>query len=240
MKTTVKTNILQGIIIPALAFLAYGILCWATDSMGAVMSDILVDIPLALLAYLLIQKLRPVERKTMPGKCAAAMTVIFIIAVCTPAQLMFHAQANTGGATGWAIIPKSLITAPILEELVYRGIIFGLSRRVFGFWPATAVSAVLFQVGHFDLSLAIITIPVAIATAGVYELTGNLKYSMLLHSVFNLIAFFFVGIHIPRLMALPLYALSLVLSVLVFSKRDIVSGLLRIKVGDGHPGKQFF
>lgn len=234
MKTTIKTSILRGIIIPSLAFLVYGILCWATDHMGAVMSDILVDIPLALLAFMLMQKSRPVKRKTMPRKHAAAMTAIFIVAVCVPAQLMIHAQANTGGASGLAIIPKSMITAPLLEELVYRGIIFGLSRRTLSFWPATAVSVVLFQVAHNDLSLAVITIPVAIATAGVYELTGNMKYNIIFHSVFNLGAFLFAIVRVPVAVALPLYVISLTLSALAFSRQDALARMLHVQARGGH------
>ena len=233
MKTAIKTSILQGIIIPTLAFLAYGILCWLSDPLGAVRADICVMIPLAVLALAVVRRIRPMEQKSMSKKHVAAMTAAFVLAVCAPAQLMVHAQASIESASGWLYIAKSLVTAPILEEVTYRGIIFGLSRRVLGFWPATAVSATIFQMAHIEPELAIITIPLAIATAGVYELTGRIRYGILLHSIFNLIAIFFVDIHIPRLIALPLYALSMILLVIVVSKRDALARILRVQAGNG-------
>ncbi len=235
MKTTVKKIILQGILLPSLVFVAYGVLCWATDPFGVVLTDIGIKIPAAFACLLLVRRIRPIEKKTMPKRYIAAMLAIFSIAVCVPAQLMTHAGAIIGdNMSGLEVFPKMLVTAPILEEIVYRGLIFGISRTVLGFWPATIVSAFWFQLAHLTADYAVITIPVAIATAGIYELTGNLKYNMLLHSVFNLIACFFINIHIPRITALPLYAVSIVLLVIAVIKRDSMGKMLRVSADSGH------
>lgn len=228
MKKTIKTAIWQGIIIPSLGFILYGIICWKSDPFGIVLTDVLVKIPIAFIALKLLQKFRPIEKNTMSRKYTAIMLAVFAVAVCIPAQLMSHATATIYRAGGLEMIPKSLVTAPILEEIVYRGIIFGISRIAFGFWPATIVSAVWFQFAHITADYAIITVPVTIATACIYELTGNIRYNIMLHAVFNFCAFLFALIKIPVSIALPIYAASMALLLIAVAKRGGMAKILCI------------
>lgn len=234
MKPTKKKIALFGIILPSLVFTVYALISWAADPFGIVLTDILVKIPVMFIALKILHRVKPVERKNMPKKRVAAMLAVFAVTVCVPTQLMWHATAVVSDVSGLELFPKSLITAPILEEIVYRGLIFGISRTVFGFLPSLVVSAFWFQQGHLTLDYAVITIPVSISTAVLYELTGNLKYNVLMHSVFNFISFFFAFVNVPMFIALPIYALSLALLIAAVIKRDSLGKELRISSDREH------
>lgn len=103
MKPKKRKIALFGIIIPALIFIIYGIICWKTDPFGIVLTDMLVKIPIMFIALKILHRAKPVERKSMPGKRMAAMLAVFAVAVCVPTQLMAHMAASAGRAEGLAL-----------------------------------------------------------------------------------------------------------------------------------------
>jgi ABC-2 type transport system permease protein len=85
---------------------------------------------------------------------------------------------------GWWILPLALIAAPLFEEFIFRGLIFGGLRRSFGLWPAALASAAVFAIVHPAISL----LPVfflGVAAALVYERTRSLLAPMLTHITYN-------------------------------------------------------
>ena len=78
-----------------------------------------------------------------------------------------------------------MIAAPIFEEFIFRGLIFGGLRRTVGLLPAVAASAAIFAVVHPPMS----TLPVfalGVCTAIAYERTNVLLAPMLVHAIYNL------------------------------------------------------
>jgi membrane protease YdiL (CAAX protease family) len=98
------------------------------------------------------------------------------------------------------------VVAPFVEELFFRGFLFGVYRRRQPLWIAYLVSSVLFTVLHLDpthmnvqqmagLSVGIFLL--ALLLAWLYQHTGSLFPGMLAHAVNNatgLILFYVVGI----------------------------------------------
>ena len=83
----------------------------------------------------------------------------------------------------WAI-PLAVIAAPVFEEFIFRGLIFGGLRRSFGVWPATLASAAVFAILH--PALAILPVfAMGVCAALVYERTHSLLAPMLVHAVYN-------------------------------------------------------
>ena len=79
----------------------------------------------------------------------------------------------------------AVLVAPVCEELLFRGVIFGSLRARLGFWPAAAASGALFGAIHLSpvhvLPLAVL----GVALAWVYERTGSLWTSVGLHAIQN-------------------------------------------------------
>lgn len=82
----------------------------------------------------------------------------------------------------------SCILAPIAEEFVYRGLIFGYLRR-FGLFFSAIASSVFFGLGHANPGQLIYAVVYGIVLCVVTEKTGNLKTAILVHFFNNLIAF---------------------------------------------------
>ncbi|HUQ10532.1 MAG TPA: type II CAAX endopeptidase family protein [Steroidobacteraceae bacterium] len=83
----------------------------------------------------------------------------------------------------WAL-PLALIAAPVFEEFIFRGLIFGGLRRSFGLWPSALASAGVFAIVHPPISV----VPVfcmGVCAALVYDRSRSLLAPMLTHCVYN-------------------------------------------------------
>jgi ABC-2 type transport system permease protein len=85
---------------------------------------------------------------------------------------------------GWWTLPLALIAAPVFEEFIFRGLIFGGLRRSFGLWPASLASAAVFAIMHPALSIVPVFI-MGICAALVYDRSRSLLAPMLTHAVYN-------------------------------------------------------
>ena len=84
------------------------------------------------------------------------------------------------------ILIASVIAAPMGEEALLRGIAYPLLRR---HWPPLAagfVTAALFGILHGNLVQCILTLPLGIFLAFVYEHTQRLRWVIIAHIIFNL------------------------------------------------------
>jgi membrane protease YdiL (CAAX protease family) len=78
----------------------------------------------------------------------------------------------------------AVVAAPIFEEFIFRGLIFGGLRRSLGFVPAAVASAAIFAIVHPPASV----IPVfglGLCTAFAYERSRMLAAPMVVHAVYN-------------------------------------------------------
>lgn len=93
-----------------------------------------------------------------------------------------------GGIDTWRRMAiEAGVSAPIFEELAFRGVLFAALRSRMGFLPAACASSLVFALGHpYDLA-GILTITwIGFALAGLYERTGSLVACMVAHSAYNL------------------------------------------------------
>jgi ABC-2 type transport system permease protein len=78
----------------------------------------------------------------------------------------------------------AVVAAPIFEEFIFRGLIFGGLRRSLGFGAAAVASAAIFAIVHPPASV----VPVfglGLAAALVYERTRMLAGPMIVHATYN-------------------------------------------------------
>ncbi|MGI8856705.1 MAG: CPBP family glutamic-type intramembrane protease [Thermomicrobiales bacterium] len=107
-----------------------------------------------------------------------------------------------GGSFSWTKLILALITAsiaaPFVEEIFFRGVLFGWLRTRWGAVPGVSLSAALFSGAHaIPLILASIFV-VGLTLALVYEKTKSTIATMALHSLFNTIGVVAVFIDLAR------------------------------------------
>ncbi|MDJ0792035.1 MAG: type II CAAX endopeptidase family protein [Acidimicrobiia bacterium] len=91
------------------------------------------------------------------------------------------------------VILAIAVAAPIIEEVIYRGMLLSTLRRRFSAWPSILISAFIFAVIHAVLDPnAIAVVPglflLGIVLAYAALRTGDLSLSIALHSGINLLA----------------------------------------------------
>ncbi len=117
------------------------------------------------------------------GGVAAALGGIAYIVVASSLGVLPRAPHPSLAAALW-LAPLAILAAPLFEEFIFRGLIFGGLRRTLGPIAATLASAGIFAIVHPPGSF----IPVfgmAVCAAFVYERTRMLAAPMLVHAIYN-------------------------------------------------------
>jgi ABC-2 type transport system permease protein len=78
----------------------------------------------------------------------------------------------------------AIVAAPVFEEFIFRGLIFGGLRRSLGVGTATLASAAIFAIVHPPIS-AVPVFVMSICAALAYERTRMLAAPVLLHAIYN-------------------------------------------------------
>jgi membrane protease YdiL (CAAX protease family) len=80
-----------------------------------------------------------------------------------------------------------VVIAPMCEEILYRGLLWGGVERIAGRWVAFAVSTALFALAHFEVTRTPLLLIVAIPIAAARLYTGRLLPSIIAHQINNLL-----------------------------------------------------
>lgn len=98
------------------------------------------------------------------------------------------------GADPYLAVISIAVIAPVVEEVVFRGFIYGGLRRKWGVSLSVVVSSLVFALAHsFSVGGSILLLGPSLFIAGValalvYERSRSLVPGMVLHASFNLIA----------------------------------------------------
>jgi membrane protease YdiL (CAAX protease family) len=127
------------------------------------------------------------------GLAAALPVVYFIHTLCLlllgadaePQPVIRFLARNSSLQDRLLLVGTALVVAPAAEELIFRGYIFGVFRRYTGRWWAMVTSALIFAAFHAHIPSLAGLFAFAVALTLVYEGTGSLWASILMHSFFN-------------------------------------------------------
>ena len=80
-----------------------------------------------------------------------------------------------------------VVFAPIVEEIAFRGVLYNLLNKRISLFPAALISSVVFGLLHGATFFQ--TAAIGLVLAFIYQVTGDLRMSMLGHAVNNGLAF---------------------------------------------------
>ena len=102
-----------------------------------------------------------------------------------PQPLLFHARHLP--SWGFALLCVSaVVVAPVTEEVLFRGFVYGTLRRYLGPLGAISLSAGIFSVLHGHPPAYLSLFVVGFLLAYLYERTGSLAASIAAHALHNL------------------------------------------------------
>jgi uncharacterized protein len=176
---------------------------------GAIFSLLLLSI---VLSFLLLRARNPLElfglqgvslstnfKAACVGLLAALPLVYFIHSLCLvllgaraePQPLIQFLAQNPSLEDRLLLIGTALVIAPVAEELIFRGYIFGVLCRYTGKWWGLLISALVFAAIHAHIPSLAGLFALAVTLTLVYEGTGSLWAAILMHSLFNAITVIF-------------------------------------------------
>ncbi|MBS4202331.1 CPBP family intramembrane metalloprotease [Bacillus sp. FJAT-49732] len=85
------------------------------------------------------------------------------------------------------VVLASSIIGPILEEIVFRKVIFGLLYNRFPFWVAALLSSLIFSLAHFDPMHIILYTAMGFTFAFLYVRTKRIIVPIISHMMMNTI-----------------------------------------------------
>lgn len=94
-------------------------------------------------------------------------------------------QKSTDPLAKGMLIIAAVIVAPIVEETVFRGFIYGVLKRYTDGFLAALCTSLLFAVVHLHIGSLIPLAVLALLLCAAYELTGSLVVPMMMHGIFN-------------------------------------------------------
>lgn len=83
-----------------------------------------------------------------------------------------------------------VVIAPIAEEILFRGYLYGKLRAHVPIWASIIATSILFAAVHGQWNVAIDTFVLSLFLCGLRELTGSVWAGILVHMIKNSIAFY--------------------------------------------------
>lgn len=115
--------------------------------------------------------------------CAVGLAYIFGLQHTSAWPEIAKQTSALTGSRGW-LLALTVLAAPLCEEFIFRGLIYGGLRRSMPALPAMAMSAAIFAVVHPPLSMLPVFV-LGLCTAWTYERSKTLLGPMLVHAMYN-------------------------------------------------------
>lgn len=88
-----------------------------------------------------------------------------------------------------------VVVPPIVEELLFRGYLFGKLRAKSGFWLSAIITSVLFGLVHLQWNVGVDVFALSLVLCYLRERTGTVWAGIALHMIKNGMAFFLLFLH---------------------------------------------
>ena len=108
------------------------------------------------------------------------------------ATLLPHSEGS-GLGRGFLACLTAIISAPILEELLCRGLIFETIHKRWGTIASIAISSLFFGIIHSDIATSFVAIIAGVIFGILYVRTSSLYTTIIIHAINNAIALALIG-----------------------------------------------
>jgi membrane protease YdiL (CAAX protease family) len=126
---------------------------------------------------------------------ALGVAVALILQHFVPGYNSNQAQDTGYGKTlsphsAWLVLLMLVVVAPVAEEVIFRGYLFGTLRRTIPAWAAILVTSAVFGLVHWQWNVSIDVFVLSLVSCFLRLRTGSLWPSILLHMMKNGLAFY--------------------------------------------------
>ena len=126
------------------------------------------------------------------GILLGLLLVMAVVAV----SLGLQASPPPGGRSGgvemldamgsfWLTFAITVVLAPIVEEVIFRGVLFPAIKRRYGLVAGIVLSSLVFTLVHMNPIQMLSVLPLGVYLAIMYHRTGSIYPGMILHATWN-------------------------------------------------------
>ena len=133
--------------------------------------------------------------------CILFVPIIFLISIVSKQLLpefTEQQQVQDLRASFFEIISRDgiiiIFLAPIIEEVVFRGLFYAALKSYFPWIVSLIFSSVVFSLIHENILAFTLLFSLSLLLTFIYELYGKLFYPILIHSCFNITMLFLIYI----------------------------------------------
>jgi len=165
------------------------------------------------------------KRKVLPLILLGVATAFFVSCVLSllplPESLMESYMESAQGLMSGSLpimILSTVIVAPIVEEVVFRGLIFSRLKKSMNVWVAIVISSLFFALMHGQLLWMIYAFFLGVLLAIIAEHLNTIGASIILHMAFNLVGVFGEKINMVnwQMLIVAVVALVVMIAMLYF------------------------
>lgn len=103
-------------------------------------------------------------------------------------EIMDYSNKSYSQGAALLLILAGGILGPVMEELLFRGIVFGLLEKVKKGWFAVFFSALLFGIAHMTFVQSVYTFIMGFIAGTIYLKTRNILWPVIMHITINTVA----------------------------------------------------
>lgn len=122
---------------------------------------------------------------------AAALTPVLLrllnLPAASPQEIIVSIQGIHDPVIKVLIFVSACVGAPLMEEIIFRGFLYGVAKRFTHVSYAALASAFLFALIHSNLGSFLPLMLLGLLFVAAYEYTGSLMVSILMHGTFNFV-----------------------------------------------------
>ncbi|GGI04051.1 CPBP family intramembrane glutamic endopeptidase [Egicoccus halophilus] len=125
------------------------------------------------------------------GVNAVIALVLQLIGPVDPPEQQLLTDLTAGGATTVLAVVVAVVMAPVVEEVIFRGVLFQALKRRLGLWPGALVSGLVFAAVHVEVQQPVYSaglLALGVALAWSLHRFGNLVVPIVAHAAFNAVS----------------------------------------------------
>lgn len=170
----------------------------------------MLTIALVLLVFLRVRGLDPAEMfgmRHMPLRSAAlwalgSIVVVYLVMTAVNYLVVEHVFGGDlpdgsdqepveafkrAGGFGFRFLlgAAAVVVAPVAEETIFRGFLYGITKRFTDRWFAAILTSLIFACVHRHVGSTVPLFILALGFSVIYEVTGSLVVPMMMHAMFN-------------------------------------------------------
>lgn len=129
--------------------------------------------------------LGPLVAALVPGLLVAVGVLMDVLEALAPLSRWEEAMFRRFSSGSLPVVVAVCILAPVLEEMLFRGLVLRSFLQRFPRWPAIFLSAILFGAAHLNIYQFVAAFFLGLFLGWLYERTRSLLPCIALHGIYN-------------------------------------------------------